>query len=167
VRRFCKGIDVEKVWAVCKLARSRGVHVEITTLVIPGVNDSDAALCEIAQRIVADLGADVPWHVTGYYPAYRFAALPTPVRTLERAWQIGKDAELEFVYTGNVPGHRLDNTYCPGCGTLLIQRMGFDVLLNAIRDSRCPQCGRHIAGVFGGGDGSSQDRKLSLRRDRH
>jgi pyruvate formate lyase activating enzyme len=150
VRKFCKGIDVEKVWAACRMARSRGVHIEITTLVVPDINDSYAALREIAQRIVTDLGADVPWHVTGYYPAYRFAAPPTPVRTLERAWQIGKDAGLEFVYTGNVPGHRLDNTCCPGCGTLLIQRMGFDVLMNAVRVGQCPRCGRHIAGVWGG-----------------
>ncbi len=148
VRRFCKGIDVGKVWAACKLARSRGVHVEITTLVIPTVNDADAVLGEIAGRIVADLGREVPWHVTSYYPAYRFSALPTPMRTLERAWQIGKDAGLEFVYVGNVPGHRFDNTYCPGCGALLIRRSGFDVLLNTVRDGRCPQCRRQVAGVW-------------------
>jgi pyruvate formate lyase activating enzyme len=148
VRRFCKGVDVEKVWAACKLARSRGVHVEITTLVIPTVNDADAVLGEIAGRIAADLGREVPWHVTSYYPAYRFSAPPTPMRTLERAWQIGKDAGLEFVYVGNLPGHRYDNTYCPGCGALLIRRSGFDVLLNAVRDGRCPQCGRHVAGVW-------------------
>jgi len=148
VRRFCKGIDVEKVWAACKLARSRGVHVEITTLVIPTVNDADAVLGEIAGRIVADLGREVPWHVTGYYPAYRFSALPTPMRTLECAWQIGKEAGLEFVYVGNVPGHRFDNTYCPGCGALLIRRSRFDVLLNTVRDGRCPQCRRQVAGVW-------------------
>ncbi len=148
VRRFCKGVDMEKVWAACRLARSRGVHVEITTLVIPTVNDADAVLGEIAGRIVADLGREVPWHVTSYYPAYRFSALPTPMRTLERAWQIGKDAGMEFVYVGNVPGHRYEDTYCPGCGALLIRRSGFDVLLNAVRDERCPQCGRQVAGVW-------------------
>jgi len=150
VRKYCKGIDVDKVWAACKLAHSRGVHVEITTLVVPGVNDADAALRGIAQRMAADLGADVPWHVTAFRPAYQFTAPPTPVRTLERAWQIGKDAGLEFVYTGNVPGLRYDNTYCPKCRTLLIERLGFDVLLNAIRGGRCPHCGRLVAGVWGG-----------------
>jgi len=148
VRKFCKAIDVEKVWAICRAAHAGGVHLEITTLVIPGVNDADATLRGIAQRIVADLGADVPWHITGYHPAYRFAAPPTPVRTLERAWQIGKAAGLEFVYTGNVPGHRHQNTYCPACGALLIERSGFDVLLNVIRDGQCPKCGRHVAGVW-------------------
>jgi pyruvate formate lyase activating enzyme len=126
------------------------VHVEITTLVIPGVNDADAVLGGIAQRISADLGAEVPWHVTAYRPAYQFTAPSTPSQTLERAWQIGKDAGLMFVYTGNLPGHRYENTYCPRCGTLLIERLGFDVLFNAIPGGQCPRCGRHVAGVWGG-----------------
>jgi len=67
---------------------------------------------------------------------------------LERAWQIGKDAGLQFVYTGNVPGHPHDNTYCPACGALLIQRFGFDVLSNEVGIGRCPKCGQHIAGVW-------------------
>ncbi len=149
VRRFCKGVDLDEVWAACHAARARNVHVEITTLVIPGVNDAEAVLRGIAQRIATDLGTATPWHVTAYHPAYRFTAPPTPVRTLERAWQIGREAGLEFVYAGNVPGHRLENTYCPWCGTLLIERFGFDVLQNAIRDSHCPKCGRHAAGVWG------------------
>jgi pyruvate formate lyase activating enzyme len=149
VARFCKGVQVEKVWAVCKLARSKGIHMEITTLVIPGVNDADATLRGIAERIVADLGPDVPWHVSAYRPAYRFHAPPTPVQTLERAWQIGTAAGLGFVYTGNVPGHRHEDTYCPGCGTLLIQRWGFDVRLNAVHHGGCPHCGRAVAGVWG------------------
>jgi pyruvate formate lyase activating enzyme len=148
VKKLCKGIDVDKVWAACRLARSRGVHIEITTLVIPTVNDADATLRGIAVRIVDELGPEVPWHVTGYYPAYKFNAPPTSSRTLERAWRIGRSAGLEFVYIGNVPGHRYDNTYCPACGTLLIERLGFDVLLNAVRDGRCPRCERSIAGVW-------------------
>jgi pyruvate formate lyase activating enzyme len=123
--------------------------VEITTLVISTVNDRESTLRGIAERIVTDLGAHVPWHVTAYYPAYRFSAPPTTTRTLERAWQIGKAAGLEFVYVGNMPGHQYDNTYCPGCGTLLIRRMGFDVLQNAIRHGQCPKCSRSIAGVWG------------------
>ncbi len=86
-----------------------------------------------------------------YVPAYRFSAPPTPVETLERAWRLGKEAGLEFVYTGNVPGHRYDNTYCPGCGTLLIRRWGFDVRLKALQHGRCPRCGREVAGVWENG----------------
>ena len=149
VKKLCKGIDVEKVWAACKLARSCGVHIEITTLVIPTVNDADATLRGIAERIATDLGREVPWHISGYYPAYKFTAPPTPIRTLERVWQIGKDAGLQFVYVGNVPGHRYDNTYCPACGALLIRRLGFDVLSNVMRDGKCPQCEQPIAGVWG------------------
>ena len=91
----------------------------------------------------------MPWHVSGYYPAHKFTAPPTPIRTLERVWQIGKDAGLQFVYVGNVPSHRYDNTYCPACGALLIRRLGFDVLSNVMRDGKCPQCEQPIAGVWG------------------
>ncbi len=149
VRQYCKGIEVERVWTACKLARAQGVHLEITTLVIPGVNDAEATLRGIAERIVGELGTAVPWHLSAYFPAYRFSQPPTPVRTLERAWELAKAAGLEYVYVGNLPGHRLNNTYCPGCGNLLIRRIGFDVLLNAIRGGKCPACGRVIEGVWG------------------
>ncbi len=148
VKKYGKGIDVEKVWAICKLARSHGVHLEITTLVIPTVNDSPATLRGIASRIVGDLGPDVPWHVTAYYPAYKFNAPPTPIGTLERAWHMGKEAGLHFIYVGNVPGHRYDNTYCPQCDGLLIERRGFDVLRNDVRNGRCPRCQQPVAGVW-------------------
>ncbi len=148
VRHYCKGIDLEKVWGICKLGRARGLHLEITTLVIPTVNDSDEVLRGIAERIAGDLGPSTPWHVSAYFPAYRFQAPATPVRTLERAWGIGWERGLEFVYAGNVPGHPYDNTYCPVCRTLLIQRMGFDVLVNRVQSGHCPECGREIAGTW-------------------
>jgi pyruvate formate lyase activating enzyme len=148
VKKYCKGIEVDKIWAICQIARSRGVHVEITTLVIPTVNDAPTTLREIAERIANDLGPDVPWHVSAYYPTYQFTAPPTPLRTLERAWHIGQEAGLEFIYVGNVPGHRYDNTYCPACETLLIERFGFDVVHNVIHQGKCPQCQRRIAGVW-------------------
>jgi pyruvate formate lyase activating enzyme len=149
VRRYCKGIDVEKVWSTCRLARGQGVHLEITTLVIPGVNDNLASLRPMAERIVADLGPNVPWHVTAYYPAYRFNAPPTSVSCLERAWAIGRQAGLRFVYLGNVPGHPSDNTTCPSCGMLLIERCGLAVLQNRLEDGCCPRCRTGIPGVWG------------------
>ncbi len=148
-RRFCGGIDVEKVWGLCRRARSQGVHVEVTTLVVPTVNDSEATLRGIAERMADELGTDVPWHISRYFPAYRFFEPPTPVRTLERAWDLGREAGLEFVYLGNVPGHAHENTYCPGCDRLLVRRSGFDVLDFTIRDGKCPGCGRAIPGVWG------------------
>jgi pyruvate formate lyase activating enzyme len=148
VKKFCKMVDVEKVWTAAKLARARGVHVEITTLVIPTVNDSDSVLGAIAKRISRDLGREVPWHISGYFPAYRFTAPPTPIRILERAWQIGKAAGLEYIYTGNTPGHAHDNTYCPACGMVLIGRSGFDVVEYRLDAGKCPECGRTITGVW-------------------
>jgi len=105
--------DVEIVWRNCRFAKERGVHVEVTTLVIPTVNDDETSLRSIAKRIVEELGQDTPWHVTAYYPAYLFDAPPTPVRTLEKAYRIGREEGLKFVYLGNVPGHPYENTYCP------------------------------------------------------
>jgi pyruvate formate lyase activating enzyme len=149
VRRHGKGIDVEKVWATCRAARAAGVHLEIATLVIPGVNDDDGSLRGIAGRILAEVGADVPWHVTRYFPAFRFAAPPTPAATLDRAVAIGRGAGLRFVYVGNVPGHPSSNTACPECGILVIERRGFGVAGSRLRSGRCPGCGRSIPGVWG------------------
>jgi len=147
VRRYCE-TDVERVWHSCQLAVRAGVWLEITTLVIPEVNDADGVLWEIAERIAADLGPDIPWHVSGYYPAYRFTAPPTPVCTLERAWHIGKESGLRFVYLGNVLGHRLENTHCPGCGALLVGRWGLGLTRYRLERGRCPDCGRAIPGKW-------------------
>jgi pyruvate formate lyase activating enzyme len=149
VRKYCKGIDVNHVWAACRLALSHGVHIEITTLVVPAANDATTVLHDIAARIVDELGPEVPWHVSGYYPAFQFTVPPTPIRTLERAWHIGREAGLESVYVGNVPGHRYDNTYCPQCSTLLIERRGFEVTSNQLKEGCCPWCHQSIAGVWG------------------
>lgn len=143
VRRYCKA-DVERVWRNCITAKEAGVHVEVTTLVIPTVNDDEATLRSIAARIRQDLGPETPWHVTGYYPAYHFNAPPTPVSLLEKARRIGQDEGLDFVYIGNVLGHPGENTYCPRCGQLLIRRFGLSVTEHHLRDGQCPHCGRVI-----------------------
>jgi pyruvate formate lyase activating enzyme len=148
VRKYCRGVEVEKVWSTCERARSRGVHLEITTLVIPGVNDSEEVVSEIAKNIVRRLSADVPWHVSAYHPAYQFSAPPTSAEKLESVWQIGRDSGLRHVYVGNLPGHRYDNTCCPSCDRLLIQRIGYDVVQNSLEDGACPSCGTKLAGVW-------------------
>jgi pyruvate formate lyase activating enzyme len=135
---------VEKVWRNCSHARERGVHLEITTLVIPSVNHDDDTLRGIASRIREELGRQTPWHVSGYYPAHKFHAPSTPLSALEKGWRIGKEERLEFVYLGNVVGHPLENTYCPDCGQLLIERHGLTVVGSSLRDSECPACGRRI-----------------------
>lgn len=128
------------------LAKSR-IWLEVTTLVIPNRNDSDEELSDIAEFIAAELGVDVPWHVSRYHPDYRYeSSPPTPMSTIERALEIGRRAGLRYCYGGNIPGHSSEQTYCPNCGMLLIKRWGFSVIENKIVGGRCPKCNTEIAG---------------------
>ncbi|MDH7487782.1 MAG: AmmeMemoRadiSam system radical SAM enzyme [Anaerolineae bacterium] len=154
VRRYC-GTEVEVVWRNCRLAKAAGVWLEVTTLVIPGVNDDADTLRGIAGRIAGELGPETPWHVSGYYPAYRFTAPPTPVGTLEQAQAIGKEAGLDYVYVGNVVGHPGENTTCPQCGRRLVERFGLRVRRCDVVAGCCPHCGRRIAGVGWPGPGQT------------
>ncbi len=119
--------------------------MEITTLVIPGVNDTTHCLSRIAKRIHKDLGVDVPWHVSAFHPDYRATeyglSTSTPLPTLEKAHTIGKKAGLNFVYIGNVLGHPAEHSYCKTCNAQLIRRVGYDILLTHLsKDSTCTQC---------------------------
>ncbi|MGB8647095.1 MAG: AmmeMemoRadiSam system radical SAM enzyme [Anaerolineae bacterium] len=147
VAQFCQG-DAEMAWAICKLAAKCGVHVEVSTLIIPTINDSTIILRDIAERLLRELGPEVPWHLKGYSPAYLFDLPATPRASLESAWTTGEQARLEYVYIDNVPGHRNANTHCPECDALLIRRLGADVLLNALRNGACPECKHLIPGVW-------------------
>jgi pyruvate formate lyase activating enzyme len=147
VRRYC-GIDVETVWRTCERARARGVWIELTTLVVPTVNDRPQTLEEIARRIVLDLGPDTPWHLSRYVPAYRFHAPPTPLATLERAREIGRRAGLRYVYLGNLPHGAGEQTLCPDCGERLAIRADLHLLrCDVTPQGRCPRCGQTIPGV--------------------
>ncbi|MFW6150838.1 MAG: AmmeMemoRadiSam system radical SAM enzyme [Chloroflexota bacterium] len=143
VRRRC-GAEANVVWRNAMRAKQKGVWVELTTLVIPGINDNEEDLRCIARRVFRELGADTPWHITGYYPAYRFAEDPyvpaTPTSTLERGRDEAMAEGLRYVYAGNVPGHPYENTYCPRCGEVLIERKGYHILEKRIREDKC--CGR-------------------------
>jgi pyruvate formate lyase activating enzyme len=120
-------------------------------LVVPGWNDGDVELRGIA-RFLAGVSRDIPWHVTAFHPDYKMADRNgTPAATLRRAADIGQSEGLHFVYAGNVPGRTgtLENTYCPACKALLVERMGFRVLANHLGpDSLCPQCRTPIPGVW-------------------
>jgi pyruvate formate lyase activating enzyme len=128
--------------------RRQGIWIELTTLVIPGLNDSDDELQGIATFIVDNLGVDTPWHVSRFHPTYQLMDRPrTPVETLRRARDIGRAAGLRYVYEGNVPGEGGENTWCPSCSSLLITRSGFIIESNRITDGGCPDCGAPVAGV--------------------
>ncbi|GAB4270346.1 MAG: AmmeMemoRadiSam system radical SAM enzyme [Deferrisomatales bacterium] len=130
----------------------RGVWVEVTTLVIPHHNDSPEELRQIARFLVA-ISPDIPWHVTGFYPTYRLTdEPPTPASTLARARDIGLEEGLHYVYTGNRPGRGGEDTVCPGCGKVVIGRVGFSLTEVAVTaDGTCSACGRAIAGLGVGG----------------
>jgi pyruvate formate lyase activating enzyme len=148
VRRYCRGIDQEKVWARCRQTLHLGIHLEITTLAVTGVNDSKICLEQIAERIRKELGEDIPWHVSAYQPAYLYDAPATSPETLEMAYQIGRAAGLNYVYVGNEPGSEHVHTYCPNCGIKLIGRHGFELLDTQLTDGHCPHCEHRLYGCF-------------------
>jgi pyruvate formate lyase activating enzyme len=124
-----------------------GVWLEVTTLLIPGLNDSREELTELAQ-FLASLGRDIPWHVSRFHPTYRMTDRPvTPVKSLHTARDIGLEAGLQYVYLGNVPGDNGENTYCPRCQALLLERFGFTTTQRGVHGGSCSQCGMVVAGV--------------------
>ena len=127
-----------------KTAYQSGVHLEIITNVIPNWNDSDEQLDGLSRWIVENLDADIPWHVTRYHPEYKMTEPQTPTATLERAKSIGHRNGLRHIYTGNVPGHSGQNTVCPECAKVLIDRTGFAIGENHIIKSCCRFCGYQL-----------------------
>jgi len=122
-----------------------GVWVEVTTLLIPGLNDDGEELRSLA-RFLASISPDIPWHVSRFYPSYRLLDVgPTPLASIEKALRIGRDEGLRYVYGGNVPGHPMESTVCPGCGEVVIERQGFRLQKNSVAHGRCPRCGWEIA----------------------
>ncbi|MFZ0447602.1 MAG: AmmeMemoRadiSam system radical SAM enzyme [Desulfatiglandaceae bacterium] len=125
-----------------------GVWLEVTTLIIPGLNDSVHELKSLA-RFLADLNPDIPWHISRFHPTYRLLNLPaTPAETIHRACDVGYEAGLKYVYPGNIPGDKGEKTFCHGCGKTLIDRFGFQVQENSILNHQCPHCGETIPGVW-------------------
>jgi len=148
-RRTC-GARLQPVLDTVKAMKKRGIWVEITTLVLPGENDSEEELAHLAEFIAQEVGVDTPWHVSRFHPDYQMqdGCHATPISTLQRARDIGLQAGLRYVYEGNVPGSDGESTYCYNCHNLLIRRHGFGILENRILPgSKCPFCGVIIAGV--------------------
>ena len=128
-----------------RFAKKLGWWIEITTLLIPAVNDAPKELDGLSSFIRDELGADTPWHISRYRPEYLFTVPPTQTARLEQAAEIGKKNGLRHVYIGNVPGHPLNNTYCSTCGALLVKRDGYHTTLP--KSKICPVCATALPGV--------------------
>jgi pyruvate formate lyase activating enzyme len=145
-RRYV-GAHLGPVLDSLKRMKSLGIWLEVTTLVIPGINDDPAELRDVAQFVAQELGEDTPWHISRFFPAYKMTDVPpTPVETLRRARQIGLTEGLHYVYVGNVPD--AGDTFCQHCGRLLIRRTGNSILENhVLAGGRCPNCDTPVAGI--------------------
>ena len=146
-RKICAA-RLQPVLDTIKLMKELGVWVEITTLIIPSHNDSEESLNNIIG-FIKSVDATIPWHVTQFYPTYKLLDQPrTPVQTLRIAKEMGISGGLKYIYEGNVPGEGAENTYCPECHELLIERYGFQILRNNLKDGRCFKCLKIIDGVW-------------------
>ena len=143
-RQICGG-RLAPVLRSCESARTLGMHVELTYLIIPGYNDSESEIDEFSRWVSDSMSRDTPVHFSAFHPDYRLTdASRTPLSTLTRAYESAVRAGLEYVYVGNVRAGDKENTHCPGCGALLIQRDGFRLLKNAVLEGRCVKCGRAV-----------------------
>jgi len=146
-RQIC-GASLYPVLDNIRIMHRMGIWVEVTTLIIPGHNDSDSELEEIA-RFIRDTSPEIPWHVTAFYPTYKMTDRPrTPIASIQRAREIGKRIGLKYIYSGNIPGDEGEDTYCPGCHTRLIDRWGFQIQSNLLQQEKCPSCKTQISGVW-------------------
>jgi pyruvate formate lyase activating enzyme len=142
---------LENVLNTIRLLHQKGFWLEIVTLVVPGFNDSDDELRRMAEFLVS-VSPDIPWHVTAFHQDYKMQNRDdTSANTLLRAAEIGVKAGLHFVYAGNLPGRvgPYENTYCPSCHELLVERFGYTILKNVIRAGACPKCHTRMPGVWG------------------
>ena len=147
--RTMAGARLKPVLDSIKRMYEMGVWLELTTLLIPGHNDSPDELRRLAA-FIASVSPDIPWHVSRFYPTYRLLDVPpTPVETVERAIRIGAEEGLHYVYGGNIPGHSSENTSCPNCGETVVERQGFAVERDRSREGKCPRCSQPIAGLAG------------------
>ncbi|WP_243311880.1 AmmeMemoRadiSam system radical SAM enzyme [Fundidesulfovibrio agrisoli] len=130
--------------------RKLGWWLEVTTLVIPGLNDTPEELGNLARFIAGELGPQTPWHISRFHPDFMMPSTPpTPPSTMEAAWDLGKEAGLEYVYIGNMPAGSHNNTVCHSCGKTLLERRGFSVVAGTLENGRCKACGATVPGRFG------------------
>lgn len=147
-RRFCKA-ELEPVLRSIKTVAKSKAHLEIVNLVIPGLNDSLPMMTELIRWVAGEIGPDVPIHFTRFHPDYQMRNLPpTPVATLEKAYDLALQAGLRYPYVGNVPAHPGNHTRCPNCHRVVIERNGFFVVSNHLEAGKCRYCGAGVSGVW-------------------
>lgn len=147
-RDFC-GAELKPVLNALVVARNAGVMLEVTNLVIPGANDSDDDLQKLCRWVKENLGTDTPLHFSRFFPQYRMIDLnPTPKERLQKAREIAMAEGMKYVYIGNIITKGAENTICPQCGELLVERVGHSVAANVIKDGKCPQCSCEIYGLW-------------------
>ncbi|MGI6459389.1 MAG: AmmeMemoRadiSam system radical SAM enzyme [Candidatus Hydrogenedentales bacterium] len=147
-RDLCEG-SLAPVLNTLESAKSAGIWVEVTNLVIPTLNDSEADLRKLCRWVVSHLGRETPLHFSRFHPAYRMKNLPpTPEETLVRACEIARAEGLHYVYIGNVTRAGAENTYCFQCGAVMIERQRFTIIENRLRAGACPSCGTKAHGVW-------------------
>jgi len=146
------GAELQPVLESLKKMKELGVWLEVTTLVIPDINDDPGEIRDAARFVAEELGEETPWHISRFFPSYQMQNVPpTPPETLEKARAIGREEGLRYIYVGNLPGE--DNTVCHSCGERLIRRVGYRVSQNVVREEgTCPSCGMAVAGVGMGGE---------------
>lgn len=149
-KRIANISDFEEILKIIKMAKYKWeMHIEIITNITPGLNDNEEELHTMAQWIINQLGSETPWHITRFIPHFKLSHLTyTPISKLEKVRQIGMDKGLRYVYLGNVPGHSAENTYCPQCGKLLIERRNYQILNYNLKGNECKFCNQTIAGYF-------------------
>jgi pyruvate formate lyase activating enzyme len=141
--------ELKPVLKSLEIIKSSGTWLEIVNLVIPNANDDPDDIRSMCKWIRSSLGTEVPLHFSRFFPAYKLTNVPpTPIETLERAYRIAREEGIEYVTLGNVPGHRLNSTFCSSCEEVLIRRIHFHVIENNIRDGKCAHCGRTIPGIW-------------------
>lgn len=144
-REICGVPSIRPTLDTCEWMVEHGKHLEVTYLLIPRENDSGEEIRKFCRWVADELGPEVPTHLSRFYPHYKMTDRePTPVPALERALAIAKEEGLNHVYIGNVPGHPSDNTLCPKCGELLIERYGFAIGRYRLKDKLCPKCDKVI-----------------------
>jgi pyruvate formate lyase activating enzyme len=147
-KTFCKA-KLEPVKENIKKMKDMGILVEITTLLIPGLNDASDDIKAMAAFIANDVGIDTPWHISRFHPCYKMTDLSiTPVADLEMVYNAGKAAGLKYVYIGNVPGTSWENTYCHSCGELLIERYAYNIKNYMKAKGKCSECGTIAYGKY-------------------